>query len=59
MIETMNDFISIVAISFVILVLSIFMYKVLLAHQLIKLDKMEQDYYDLTEDDNYITKGNE
>ncbi len=59
MIETMNDFISIVAISFVILVLSIFMYKVLLAHQLIKFDKMEQDYYDLTEDDNYITKGNE
>lgn len=35
------------------------MYKVLLAHQLIKFDKMEQDYYDLTEDDNYITKGNE
>ena len=59
MIETMNDFISIVAISFVILVLSIFMYKVLLAHQLIKFDKMEQDYYDLTEDANYITKGNE
>ena len=59
MIETMNDLIGIAFLAVVILILSIFMYKVLLAHHLIKLDKLEQDYYDLSDDDSYITKDNE
>lgn len=56
MIETISDLISLVVVIGIIIVLSSILYKVLLAHHLIKLDRLEQDYYDDNDDDNYITK---
>lgn len=56
MIETISDLISLVVLIGIIVILCSILYKVLLAHHIIKLDRLEQDYYDDNDDDNYITK---
>ena len=46
MIESIDDIISLLVLTIIIVLLIYAVYRVFLAHHLIKVDRMEADYYD-------------
>lgn len=57
MIESIDDIISLIALIILIIVLLYIVYRVFLAHHLVKVDRMEADYYDEGDEDAYLTKS--
>lgn len=56
MIETMDDIISLGFIIVIVIILLWVMYRVFLAHHLLKIDKMEADYYEEGDEDAYMQR---
>ena len=57
MIETIDDIISLLGLTILIIILLYAVYRVFLAHHLVKVDRMEADYYDEGDEDAYLTKS--